>query len=102
RQILLFFLNFRPHLQAINLKSKYMRPFTIWMSKISYVEVWSSSRTENYSKAFTQQLLDMGAKISKTLNKQVTHVIFKDGFLSTWNRAQKAGIKLVSVLWVEK
>ncbi|XP_026521051.1 microcephalin [Notechis scutatus] len=44
----------------------------------------------------------MGAKISKTLNKQVTHVIFKDGFLSTWNRAQKAGIKLVSVLWVEK
>ncbi|XP_013923379.1 PREDICTED: microcephalin [Thamnophis sirtalis] len=69
---------------------------------IAYVEVWSSSRTENYSKAFTQQLLDMGAKISKTLNKQVTHVIFKDGFLSTWNRAQKAGIKLVSVLWVEK
>ncbi|XP_032072460.1 microcephalin [Thamnophis elegans] len=69
---------------------------------VAYVEVWSSSRTENYSKAFTQQLLDMGAKISKTLNKQVTHVIFKDGFLSTWNRAQKAGIKLVSVLWVEK
>ncbi|KAG8124188.1 hypothetical protein E2320_019479 [Naja naja] len=68
----------------------------------AYVEVWSSSRTENYSKPFTQQLLDMGAKISKTLNKQVTHVIFKDGFLSTWNRAQKAGIKLVSVLWVEK
>uniref|UniRef100_A0A8C7DVJ8 BRCT domain-containing protein n=1 Tax=Naja naja TaxID=35670 RepID=A0A8C7DVJ8_NAJNA len=69
---------------------------------VAYVEVWSSSRTENYSKPFTQQLLDMGAKISKTLNKQVTHVIFKDGFLSTWNRAQKAGIKLVSVLWVEK
>ncbi|XP_015672661.1 microcephalin [Protobothrops mucrosquamatus] len=69
---------------------------------VAYVEVWSSSRTENYSKTFTQQLLDMGAKISKTLNKQVTHVIFKDGFLSTWNRAQKAGIKLVSVLWVEK
>ncbi|XP_058033110.1 microcephalin isoform X2 [Ahaetulla prasina] len=69
---------------------------------VAYVEVWSSSRTENYSKAFTQQLLDMGAKISKTLNKQVTHVIFKDGFLSTWNRAEKAGIKLVSVLWVEK
>ncbi|XP_063169797.1 microcephalin [Candoia aspera] len=69
---------------------------------VAYVEVWSSSRTENYSKAFIQQLLDMGAKISKTLNKQVTHVIFKDGLLSTWNRAQKAGIKLVSVLWVEK
>uniref|UniRef100_A0A8D0BX05 Microcephalin 1 n=1 Tax=Salvator merianae TaxID=96440 RepID=A0A8D0BX05_SALMN len=69
---------------------------------VAYVEVWSSNRTENYSKAFTQQLLDMGATVSKTFNKQVTHVIFKDGLLSTWNRAQKAGIKLVSVLWVEK
>uniref|UniRef100_A0A670IWZ8 BRCT domain-containing protein n=1 Tax=Podarcis muralis TaxID=64176 RepID=A0A670IWZ8_PODMU len=67
-----------------------------------YVEVWSSSRTENYSKSFTQQLIDMGAKVSKTFNKQVTHVIFKEGLSSTWNRAQKAGIKLVSVLWVEK
>ncbi|KAL8172778.1 UNVERIFIED_CONTAM: BRCA1 associated RING domain 1 [Gekko kuhli] len=69
---------------------------------VAYVDVWSSSRTENYSEAFTQQLLDMGAKISKTFSKQVTHVIFKDGHWSTWNRAQKAGIKLVSVLWVEK
>ncbi|XP_061478893.1 microcephalin isoform X2 [Rhineura floridana] len=69
---------------------------------VAYVEVWSSSRTENYSKAFTQQLIDMGAKVSKTFHKQVTHVIFKEGLSSTWNRAQKAGIKLVSVLWVEK
>ncbi|XP_015270065.1 PREDICTED: microcephalin [Gekko japonicus] len=69
---------------------------------VAYVDVWSSSRTENYSEAFTQKLLDMGAKVSKTFSKQVTHVIFKDGHWSTWNRAQKAGIKLVSVLWVEK
>uniref|UniRef100_A0ABM5GGE8 Microcephalin n=1 Tax=Pogona vitticeps TaxID=103695 RepID=A0ABM5GGE8_9SAUR len=69
---------------------------------VAYVEVWSSSRTENYSKVFSQQLLDMGAKVSKTFNKQVTHVIFKDGLSSTWNRAKKAGVKLVSVLWVEK
>ncbi|XP_027629112.1 microcephalin isoform X2 [Tupaia chinensis] len=44
----------------------------------------------------------MGAKVSKTFNKQVTHVIFKDGYQSTWNKAQKKGVKLVSVLWVEK
>ncbi|XP_077165319.1 microcephalin isoform X2 [Paroedura picta] len=69
---------------------------------VAYVDVWSSSRTENYSEAFTQQLLDMGAKVSKNFSKQVTHVIFKEGHWSTWNRAQKAGIKLVSVLWVEK
>nr|XP_056712234.1 microcephalin [Euleptes europaea] len=69
---------------------------------VAFVDVWSSSRTENYSKAFTQQLLNMGAKVSKTFSKQVTHVVFKEGHWSTWNRAQKAGIKVVSVLWVEK
>ncbi|NXC55493.1 MCPH1 protein, partial [Aleadryas rufinucha] len=69
---------------------------------LAFVEVWSSNRTENYSKTFEQQLLDMGAKVSKTLNKHVTHVVFKDGRLSTWKRAQKMGVKIVSVLWVEK
>nr|XP_034376244.1 microcephalin [Arvicanthis niloticus] len=69
---------------------------------VAYVEVWSSKGTENYSKTFTKQLEDMGATISKTLNKQVTHVIFKDGYQSTWDKAQKTGARLVSVLWVEK
>uniref|UniRef100_A0A2K6SSU0 Microcephalin n=1 Tax=Saimiri boliviensis boliviensis TaxID=39432 RepID=A0A2K6SSU0_SAIBB len=69
---------------------------------VAYVEVWSSNETENYSKTFTTQLMDMGAKVSKTFNKQVTHVIFKDGYRSTWDKAQKRGVKLVSVLWVEK
>lgn len=41
-------------------------------------------------------------QVSKTFNKQVTHVIFKDGYQSTWDKAQKIGAKLVSVLWVEK
>ncbi|XP_006895088.1 PREDICTED: microcephalin-like [Elephantulus edwardii] len=69
---------------------------------VAYIEVWSSNGTENYSKAFSNQLVDMGAKVSKTFNKQVTHVVFKDGYQSTWNKAQKNGVKLVSVLWVEK
>ncbi|NXD22512.1 MCPH1 protein, partial [Spelaeornis formosus] len=68
----------------------------------AFVEVWSSNRTENYSKTFEQQLLDMGAKVSKTLNKHVTHVVFKDGHFTTWKKAQKMGVKIVSVLWVEK
>ncbi|XP_068388133.1 microcephalin isoform X2 [Eschrichtius robustus] len=69
---------------------------------VAYVEVWSASGTENYSKTFTDQLADMGAKVSKTFNKQVTHVVFKDGYQSTWAKARKRGVKLVSVLWVEK
>ncbi|NXD37272.1 MCPH1 protein, partial [Copsychus sechellarum] len=40
-------------------------------------------------------------QVSKTLNKHVTHVVFKDGRLTTWKKAQKMGAKIVSVLWVE-
>ncbi|KAM4693700.1 microcephalin [Discoglossus pictus] len=69
---------------------------------VAYVEVWSSNRTENYSKTFSQQLLNLGAKVSKTFNKQVTHVVFKDGNKGTWDKAVKTGVRLVSVLWVEK
>uniref|UniRef100_A0A5F8HGF8 Microcephalin n=2 Tax=Monodelphis domestica TaxID=13616 RepID=A0A5F8HGF8_MONDO len=69
---------------------------------VAYVEVWSSSGVENYSKTFVNQLLSMGARVSKTFNRNVTHVIFKEGYQSTWNKAQKYGVKLVSVLWVEK
>ncbi|XP_054036151.1 microcephalin [Dryobates pubescens] len=68
----------------------------------AFVDVWSSNRRENYSKPFEQQLLDMGAKVSKGLNKHVTHVVFKDGHLAKWRKAQKMGVKIVSVLWVEK
>ncbi|KAM4903272.1 microcephalin [Sylvia borin] len=44
----------------------------------------------------------MGAKVSKTLNKHVTHVVFKDGRMTTWKKAQEMDVKIVSVLWVEK
>ncbi|KAM7111418.1 microcephalin isoform 4-T4 [Molossus nigricans] len=69
---------------------------------VAYVEVWSANGTENYSKTFTNQLVEMGAKVSKTFSKRVTHVVFKDGHQRTWDRAQERGVKLVSVLWVEK
>ncbi|XP_030054804.1 microcephalin [Microcaecilia unicolor] len=69
---------------------------------VAYVEVWSSNKTENYSRTFARQLIDLGAKISKSFNKEVTHVVFKDGHQRTWNKAKRTGVKLVSVLWVEK
>ncbi|XP_075058585.1 microcephalin [Mixophyes fleayi] len=68
----------------------------------AYVDVWSSNRTENYAKTFSQQLLNLGAKVSKTFNKTVTHLVFKDGSQGVWDKAVKSGVKLVSVLWVEK
>ncbi|KAG9274842.1 microcephalin isoform X3 [Astyanax mexicanus] len=69
---------------------------------VAYVDVWSASKTENYSDPFIQQLQELGAKVSKTFNKQVTHVVFKHGHQSTWNKAKKMGVKIVSVHWVAR
>lgn len=46
--------------------------------------------------------IGVSLQVSKTFNKQVTHVLFKDGSQSTWDKAVKSKVKLVSVLWVEK
>ncbi|XP_051507452.1 microcephalin-like isoform X2 [Myxocyprinus asiaticus] len=69
---------------------------------VAYVDVWSASRMEDYSDPFIQQLQDMGAEVSKTLNKQVTNVVFKHGRPSTWKKAQKMGVRIVSVQWVAR
>nr|XP_040034530.1 microcephalin isoform X2 [Gasterosteus aculeatus aculeatus] len=67
---------------------------------VVYVDVWSSDKTANYSKPFVQQLQEMGAQVSKSFNKQVTHVVFNNGHLATWKKAKKNDVRLVSVLWV--
>ncbi|XP_074502526.1 microcephalin isoform X3 [Sebastes fasciatus] len=67
---------------------------------VAYVDVWSSDKTANYSKPFVQQLLEMGAQVSKAFNKQVTHVVFNNGHPATWRKAKKRDVRLVSVLWV--
>ncbi|XP_046885586.1 microcephalin isoform X2 [Hypomesus transpacificus] len=75
---------------------------TILKDVVAYVDVWSSSKTENYSKPFIELLQEMGAEVTRRFNKQVTHVVFKNGHQATWNRAKKTGVRLVSVLWVER
>ncbi|XP_062319215.1 microcephalin isoform X1 [Osmerus eperlanus] len=77
-------------------------PAAILKDVVAYVDVWSSSKTENYSKPFIELLQEMGAEVTKRFNKQVTHVVFKNGHQATWNRAKKTGVRLVSVLWVER
>ncbi|KAF7710923.1 microcephalin [Silurus meridionalis] len=77
-------------------------PAAVLKDVVAYVDVWSASKTENYSDPFIQQLRDMGAQVCKTLNKQVTHVVFKQGHQATWNKAKKMGVKIVSVHWVAR
>uniref|UniRef100_A0A096LTJ2 Microcephalin 1 n=1 Tax=Poecilia formosa TaxID=48698 RepID=A0A096LTJ2_POEFO len=67
---------------------------------VAYVDVWSSDKRANYSKPFIQQLEEMGARVSKGFNKQVTHVVFSYGHQATWKKAKKRDVQLVSVLWV--
>ena len=56
---------------------------------------------ENRSRCVQDQLTALGAKVSERLTKQVTHVIFKDGSLSTYNKAKRLGAHIVSVTWIE-
>uniref|UniRef100_A0A669D814 BRCT domain-containing protein n=1 Tax=Oreochromis niloticus TaxID=8128 RepID=A0A669D814_ORENI len=69
---------------------------------VAYVDVWSTDKTGNYSKTFVQQLLEMGAQVSKTFNKQVTHVVFQSGRPATWRKAKKSNVHLVTVLWIRR
>ncbi|XP_022061005.2 microcephalin [Acanthochromis polyacanthus] len=73
---------------------------TVLKDVVAYVDVWSSDKTANYAKPFAQQLQEMGAQVSKTFNKQVTHVVFNNGHPATWRKAKKSDVRLVSVLWV--
>ena len=68
-------------------------------SVVAYVEVRTSH--ENRSRCVQEQLSSLGATVSQRLTKQVTHVIFKDGSLGTYNRAKKLGMHIVSVTWIE-
>ncbi|KAF7644571.1 hypothetical protein LDENG_00219730 [Lucifuga dentata] len=44
----------------------------------------------------------MGAQVSKTFSKDVTHVVFSNGHLATWKKAKGSEVRLVSVLWVAR
>ncbi|KAG8000064.1 Microcephalin, partial [Nibea albiflora] len=77
-----------------------LRLFNVSADVVAYVDVWSSDKTANYSNPFVQQLQEMGAQVSKTFNKQVTHVVFSNGHPATWRKAKKSDVRLVSVLWV--
>lgn len=44
----------------------------------------------------------MGAQVNDKLYKNTTHVIFREGSVTTYKKAIKMGIPLVSVTWLEE
>ncbi|XP_050073552.1 mediator of DNA damage checkpoint protein 1 [Anopheles maculipalpis] len=64
-----------------------------------YVEVRSG--TDNRSEGIKEHIASLGAKVNERLLRDTTHVIFKDGLLSTYQKAKKMNIPIVSILWIE-
>ncbi|XP_001951002.2 uncharacterized protein LOC100169079 isoform X2 [Acyrthosiphon pisum] len=56
---------------------------------------------ERCDSSFSERLINMGAKVEKTFNRKVTHVLFCDGYRSTYNKAVERNIPLVSARWME-
>lgn len=66
---------------------------------IAFVEVKSGERDR--SDAVKAILTSMGATVRDKFTKDITHVIFKDGSFTTYQKANLVRSKLVSVLWLE-
>ncbi|XP_044731506.1 microcephalin isoform X2 [Chrysoperla carnea] len=57
-------------------------------------------KEDNRSAGIKQLLRNMGATVHDTLDKGVTHVIFREGQLSTYKKAKKQNCHLLSMLWL--
>ncbi|XP_066151155.1 microcephalin-like [Euwallacea fornicatus] len=66
----------------------------------AYVEI-KSRHNEDRSASVKAVLRSMGATILEDFTKKVTHVIFKDGCYSTFQKARLLKVHMVSILWVE-
>ena len=65
----------------------------------AYVDVMA--RNENRSDVVIKKILAIGAKSAKSIGKQTTHLIFKEGSAANYNKAKSLGVHIVSVNWVE-
>lgn len=64
-----------------------------------YVEVRTGD--DNRSAGIKNRLLREGITVNEKLYKDTTHVIFKDGLLSTYKNAIKLSIPITTILWFE-
>jgi len=83
--------------QAAALKPKNIQE--IMKPVVVYVEVISGQ--DDCSGGIKRVLKALGATVNERLLKNTTHVIFKNGRLSTYQKARKMNVPIVSILWVE-
>lgn len=65
-----------------------------------YVDIRSGD--DNRSAGIKAKLAQDGITINERLTKNTTHVIFKNGLVSTFNQAKKLNIPITNILWIEK
>lgn len=58
--------------------------------------------TEDVSAAIEGLLTRLGAKVCRSLGRNVTHVVFREGRVSTRNQARQRSIPVVGPLWAEE
>ncbi|XP_071446599.1 uncharacterized protein MCPH1 isoform X2 [Hetaerina americana] len=80
--------------------SQPLRDTSILSGVTAYVEVWSGN--ENRSECVKTQLTSLGARIEEKFSNKVTHVLFNEGSRTTYKKARKRNIPLLSVLWIEE
>lgn len=73
-------------------------PSKVLKGVVAYVEVRRGE--DDRTGGFRWKLKQLGASVSDTLNKKVTHVVFQEGLLSTFRKAKQLGTCLVSTHWV--
>ncbi len=72
---------------------------SVLLGVVAYVE--SRTGHENRSRCVEEVLESLGAAVTRKLTKEVTHMVFKDGSLATYNRGKRMGVHIVSNMWVE-
>ena len=79
------------------------RPKTIqdvFSKVVLYIEV--KTLDEDRSESIKAVAKQMGATVNDKLYKNTTHVIFREGSFTTYKKAIKMGVPLVSVTWLEE
>lgn len=66
---------------------------------VAFVEVRSGH--DNRTEGIKNVMKMLGATVCDKIDKKTTHVIFKGGRLSTYQRAKKLGIPMVPIMWIE-
>ncbi|KAK4877349.1 hypothetical protein RN001_009855 [Aquatica leii] len=66
---------------------------------VAFIEI--RSKGMDRSAGAKTLMVSMGAKVAERLERGVTHVVFKDGSFTTYQKAKLLKAHLVSVLWLE-